>query len=117
MLKVILTFVQIITTLYLAGSLARQNNKLDSALRVVEHGYAEFTQKLAEKDISLIHVMRIYRNMFLIGLSVLLAARILPDILFILFSILTYISFVGWMSSSMAINIREIDFGILLRAL
>ncbi|MFC4296671.1 hypothetical protein ACFO0J_01285 [Castellaniella hirudinis] len=62
MLKTLLSFVQIIISIYWAGNIARQNQKIDELVTYLENGYDSFNKKLKDAKIneSLLSLKKLY---------------------------------------------------------
>ena len=62
MLKLLLTFVQIIIGFYWAGDMARQNSKIDALVTHLENGYGSFNEKL--KDAKIVESLSALRSFY-----------------------------------------------------
>lgn len=112
MLKLLLTFVQIIIAFYWAGDMARQNPRIDALVTHLENGYGSFNEKL--KDAKIVDGLSALRNFY--GWVAVAASSlffVLPNVIgpnpsfFGFLSVVGIASVFGWFSIKWCIDHRK----------
>lgn len=112
MLKLLLTFVQIIIAFYWAGDMARQNRRIDALVTHLENGYGGFNEKLRDAKIveGLFALRRFYGWVAIAAFSLFF---VLPNVIdpnpnfFGFLLVVCIASFFGWYSIKWCIDHRK----------
>lgn len=118
MLKIACTILQILTGLYLAGNMSRQNAKVDAFVGRLEHIYGNFNERLRDAEVrrGLTGLSRIYAwiaTLAMIVVIVFLYGGQRESRIFEWSSIVFFAAYLGWFSIKWCLEHRKAvaDFG------